>query len=651
MKKLLCILAVSLICGFAFSQNEEYHTKSKAAIKCFEKAVAYYQNGKTDQTVKYALQEADNAIAKDSMFIEAYMLKAEIYDFLGDIKSSIQFYEKVVDLDPHFDYGITLKLAMHNYGIGDYASAKKHIDFFYENADLDVYKKFDTERLREYITFSDSAVRNPVNFKPRSVGKINTEWDEYWPSLSADEEMLVFTRQIPLNPNNPSRSQTNMNEDLFYAYRNKQTGKYDSGAPLPGRINTELNEGAQCISADGKTCVITACNRPDGKGSCDLYIMFWEGKQWSQPQNMRSVNTEFWESNPSLSSDGKYLYFSSSRSGGFGKTDIWRIQIDSKGNAVKPAENLGGKVNTQYEDISPFIHPDCKTLYFASKGHPGLGSYDLFVAKTEDEGKTWSKPKNLGYPINTLGEERSLIVNAKGDLAMFSSSGTKRDLDIYGFELPPEVKPVTVTYVKGYIYDSKTNERLKAKCEMLDIESGEKMVDMFSGDKDGEYMVCLPIDKDYAFNVSREGYLFYSENFSLTNLEHPEEPYIMNIPLQPIEKGVTVVLKNIFFKTDSYDLLPDSYTELGKVVEYMNANPKMKIEIGGHTDNVGTKAYNKTLSENRAKSVYNYLVSQGIAKERLSYSGYDFSIPIATNDTEEGRAQNRRTEFKVVSIE
>ena len=650
MKKLLCILAVSLICGFAFSQNEEYHTKSKAAIKCFVKAVNYYQNGNTNQSVKYAMQEVDNAIAKDSMFIEAYMLKAEIYDFLGDIKSSIEFYEKVVELDPHFDYGITLKLAIHNYGIGEYASAKNYIDFFYDNADLSVYKKFDTDRLREYITFSDSAVRNPVSFKPRSVGKINTEWDEYWPSLSADEEMLVFTRQIPLNPNNPSRSQANMNEDLFYAYRNKQTGKYDSGAPLPGRINTELNEGAQCISADGKTCVITACNRPDGKGSCDLYIMFWEGKQWSQPQNMRSVNTEAWESNPSLSSDGKYLYFSSSRSGGFGKTDIWRVQIDSKGNAMRPAENLGGKVNTPYEDISPFIHPDCKTLYFASKGHPGLGSYDLFVAKTEDEGKTWSNPKNLGYPINTLGEERSLIVNAKGDLAMFSSSSTKRDLDIYGFELPPEVKPVTVTYVKGYIYDSKTNERLKAKCEMLDIESGEKMVDMFSGDN-GEYMVCLPIDKDYAFNVSREGYLFYSENFSLTNLEHPEEPYIMNIPLQPIEKGVTVVLKNIFFKTDSYDLLPDSYTELGKVVEYMNANPKMKIEIGGHTDNVGTKAYNKTLSENRAKSVYNYLVSQGIAKERLSYSGYDFSVPIATNDTEEGRAQNRRTEFKVVSVE
>jgi len=651
MKKLLCILVLSFICEIAFSQNDEYHTNSKAAIKCFEKAISYYENGKGNQGIKLALQEVNNAITKDSMFIEAYMLKAEIYDFLGDIKTAITFYEKVVELDPHFDYGITLKLAMYSYGVGNYASAKKNIDFFYENADVEKYKKFGINRLYEYITFSDSAVRNPVKFKPHSIGKINTQWDEYWPSLSADEEMLVFTRQTPLNPNNPSRKPSNMNEDLYYAYRNKQTGKYDSGVQLSGRINTGLNEGAQCISADGKTCVITACNRPDGKGSCDLYIMFLNGNQWSQPQNLWSINTDSWESNPSLSSDGKYLYFSSARPGGFGETDIWRVQIDRKGNALKPAENLGNKINTPYEDISPFIHPDCKTLYFASKGHPGLGSYDLFVAKTEDEGKTWSKPKNLGYPINTLGEERSLIVNAKGDLAMFSSSSTKRDLDIYGFELPPEVKPVTVTYVKGYIYDSKTNERLKAKCEMLDIESGEKMVDMFSGDKDGEYMVCLPIDKDYAFNVSREGYLFYSENFSLTNLEHPEEPYIMNIPLQPIEKGVTVVLKNIFFKTDSYDLLPDSYTELGKVVEYMNANPKMKIEIGGHTDNVGTKAYNKTLSENRAKSVYNYLLSQGIAKERLSYSGYDFSVPIATNDTEEGRAQNRRTEFKVVSVE
>ncbi len=651
MKRLFCLIAIIAFALTAFSQEIEYHTKSKSAIKSFEKALSYFQNGQGEQYARMAIQEANAAIEKDSMFLEAYLLLAEIYDFIGNIKKSVEYYSKVDEIDAHYDYGITLKLAMHNYGIGDYASAKSFIDFFYDNANVKDYEKFDTDRLREYITFSDSAVRNPVDFHPRGVGKINSQWDEYWPSLSADEEMLVFTRQIPLNPNNPSRNQSNMNEDLFYSYRNKETGKYDAAYPLPGKINTELNEGAQCISADGKTCVITACNRPDGVGSCDLYIMFWEENKWSQPKNLKSVNTTSWESNPSLSSDGKYLYFSSSRSGGFGKTDIWRVEIDDKGNALKAPENLGGSINTKYEDISPFIHPDCKTLYFASKGHPGLGSYDLFVAKTEDDGKTWSKPKNIGYPINSMGEERSLIVNAKGDLAMFSSSGNKRDLDIYGFELPPEAKPVTVTYVKGYIYDSKTNQRLKAKCEMLDIANNTKVVDMYSEEKTGEYMVCLPIDKDYAFNVSCEGYLFYSENFSLTNLEHPEEPYIINIPLQPIEKGVTVVLKNIFFETASYELLPDSYAELGKVVEYMNTNPKMKIEIGGHTDNVGTKSYNKTLSENRAKSVYEYLVSKGVPAERLSYSGYDFSVPVATNDTEEGRAQNRRTEFKVVSVE
>lgn len=644
MKKFLLTIIICAVALMSYAQNEDLHTKSKAAIKSFDKALTYSRANMPD----LALQEINKALEKDSMFIEAHMMRAELYDYLGDYQSSISNYEKVFELEPDYDFMVPLKLAMSNYSVGEYSKAKVYIDYFFENAPTEKYAKFDIDRLRDFITFSDSAVNNPVNFKPRSVGKINSQWDEYWPSLSADEEILVFTRQIPLNPNNPSRHQSNMNEDLFYAKLNPNTGKYDVATAMR-EINTEANEGAQCISADGRICVITACNRPDGVGSCDLYIMFRKNNQWTQPLNMRSVNSPSWDSNPSLSSDGKYLYFSSGRPGGLGKTDIWRVEIDEEGNAVRPPENLGAPVNTPYEDVSPFIHPDGKTLYFASKGHPGLGSYDLFVSKYD--GGKWGTPKNVGYPINTLGEERSLIVNAKGDIAMFASSTGKRDMDIYAFDLPQEAKPVAVTYVKGYIYDAKTEKRLGAKCEMLDLEANEKLVELNSDEQNGEYLVCLPVDKDYAFNVSKEGYLFYSENFSLTNLENPEEPYIMNIPLKPIEKGVTVVLKNIFFETASYELLPESYTELGKVVEYMTKNPKMKIEIGGHTDNVGTKEYNKRLSENRAKAVYEYLVSQNIAKERLSYQGYDFTVPIATNDTEEGRAQNRRTEFKVVSVE
>ena len=628
------------------SQNKSNYTKNKSAIKSFNKAVEYMERGQKN----LAISEVNRAIEKDTSFLEAYLLKAEIFDFWGESAEAFENYAKVFEIDAEYDPALSFKLAINSYHIGKYNEAKEYIDYFYKNADPQKYKRYDTERLRRYIYFADSAYNNPVDFEPISVGNgVNTEYDEYWPSLSADENILVFTRQIPINPNNPSRNPESMHEDLFVAFRNPETGEFDKAIPMPGDVNTPLNEGAQCISADGKTVVITACNRPGGVGSCDLYIMFLKNEKWTKPQNMFTVNSTSWDSNPSLSADGRTLYFSSGRAGGYGKTDIWKAEIDREGIAKNPAVNLGPPINTEFEEISPFIHPDGKTLYFASNGLPGMGDFDLYYSRLDDNGN-WQTPVNVGYPINTKGEERSLIVNAKGDIAMFASSTTKRDLDIYYFKIPEEAKPVAVTYVKGYVYDIKTNKRLVAQCEMLDLENGEIIAEMVSEEGTGEYMVCLPIDKDYAFNVSKDGYLFYSENFSLTNLKNPEEPYIINIPLKPIEDGITVVLKNIFFEFNSFDLLPESYTELKKVIDYMNSNPKMKIEIGGHTDNVGTKEYNKDLSQNRARSVYNYLISKSIDANRLSFKGYDYSVPIADNDTEEGRAKNRRTEFKVISI-
>ncbi len=626
------------------AQNKSEYTKNRSAIKSFNKAVNYMERGQKN----LAISEVNKAIGKDSLFLEAYLLKAEIYDFWGESNEAFLNYAKVFQIDPEYDPALSFKLAINSYRIGKYAEARDYIDAFYENSDPEKYKKYDTDRLKRYIYFADSAFQNPVNFEPKSVG-VNTEFDEYWPSLSVDENVLVFTRQIPINPNKPSRSPESMQEDLFVSFKNPETGKYDKAISMPGNVNTRLNEGAQCVSADGKTVVITACNRPDGVGSCDLYIMFLKNGSWTEPQNLFTVNSASWDSNPSLSADGKTLFFSSGRSGGYGKTDIWMAKIDKDGNAAEPAVNLGDSINTEYEELSPFIHPDGRTLYFASNGFPGMGDFDLYYSRLNSD-KKWGTPVNIGYPINTNGEERSLIVNAKGDIAMFASSGGQRHLDIYYFEIPEEVKPVTVTYVKGYVYDIKTNERLEASCEMLDIESGEVLVNTISEKGTGEYMVCLPVDRDYAFNVSKSGYLFYSENFSLTNLDDPSKPYIMNIPLQPIEDDITVVLKNVFFEFNSFELLTESYTELNKVIQYMNDNPSLKIEIGGHTDNIGSKEYNQTLSNNRARSVYEYLIEQGISKYRLSYKGYDFSVPIADNGTDEGRALNRRTEFKVISI-
>ncbi len=645
MRKILTFLV--LISFFTFSckaQEKSAYTTSKSAIKSFNTAVSFMERGQN----KAAIDEVNKAIEKDPGFLEAWLLKAEIYDFLGEPKESYKAYSKVFEIDANYDPALSFKLAANAYRMGEYSVAKTYIDYFCNEIDTIKYRNYDFRRLKKYIDFADSAYNNPVAFNPVNLGPgVNTTYDEYWPSLSVDEEVLVFTRQIPINMNNPSRSPDSMHEDLFVALLNSETGQYESSFPLPGNVNTRLNEGAQCVSADGKTCVITACNRPDGKGSCDLYIMFLKNNKWTDPKNLTTVNSASWDSNPSLSADGKYLFFSSGRTGGYGKTDIWVIEIDAEGKAKSEAKNLGDKINTQYEELSPFIHPDGKTLYFASNGHPGMGDFDLFFSKSVDG--VWQTPVNVGYPINTKGEERSLIVNAKGEIAMFASTAGKKDLDIYYFEIPEEIKPVTVTYVKGYVYDSKTNDKLQAKCELIDLETEEKVVEILSDAQTGEYMVCLPINRDYAFNVEKKGYLFYSENFSLTNLENPEEPYVMNIPLQPLSDGVVVVLKNIFFEFNSYELLPESYAELNKVVEYLITNPNLKIEIGGHTDNVGTKAYNKTLSENRAKSVFDYLVGKGIEKSRLSYQGYDYSMPIATNDTNEGRALNRRTEFKVIS--
>ena len=322
--------------------------------------------------------------------------------------------------------------------------------------------------------------------------------------------------------------------------------------------------------------------------------------------------------------------------------------------------------------MSPFIHTDNKTLYFASDGLIGMGGCDLFVSRKillypsdrlpapnpsgeRSDGlqnSEWQTPVNLGYPINTYKDEIGLIVNARGNLAMFSSDRlSKQGKDIYEFDLYEQARPVKVNYVKGKVFDADTKKRLKAKFELIDLETAKIVVESHSNSINGEYLVCLPIDKNYALNVSKKGYLFYSENFSLKNLADPSKPYFIDVALQPIKVGEKVVLKNIFFETDSYELKLESKAELEKLIYYMKENPGIKVEISGHTDNVGSKEHNKKLSHNRAKSVFEYLTQDFPSlTERLTYKGYDYSEPIATNDTEEGRAKNRRTEFKIIGI-
>jgi outer membrane protein OmpA-like peptidoglycan-associated protein len=316
-------------------------------------------------------------------------------------------------------------------------------------------------------------------------------------------------------------------------------------------------------------------------------------------------------------------------------------------SGVSP-ENLGPTINTAGDDGTPFIHADNQTLYFNSTGHTGYGMSDIFVARKNESGK-WQEPENLGYPINTIDEEGSLVVSADGKTAYYASDkgNYKNKLDLYSFDLRDDIRALKTLWVKGRIYDKKTNAGLPSMVELATIDSGY-VLSRLQADEDGNYLTTLPAGKNYSFTVNRKGYLFYSENFAMTG-NISDSPMVVNIALQPIEKGASIVLKNIFFESKKFNLESTSNPELDKVVAIMNENPKLIILISGYTDNVGKPADNLLLSVNRVKSVVAYLQSKGIDPKRLSGKGFGEANPIAPNTTEEGRAQNRRTELSVLS--
>jgi outer membrane protein OmpA-like peptidoglycan-associated protein len=312
---------------------------------------------------------------------------------------------------------------------------------------------------------------------------------------------------------------------------------------------------------------------------------------------------------------------------------------------------LSDTINTQGKEECPFIAPDNQTLYFCSDGHPGFGGTDIFMSRRLPNGR-WGTPVNLGSPINTSKNETGISIDPNGKLAYFSSdrAGGYGGMDIYSFVLPDSMRPQQVTYMKGKVYDVNTSQPLIAYFTLIDLETGKVISESTSRPVDGTFLVCLPINKNYALNVSRKGYLFYSDNFSLKDVKATyDHPFLKNVPLQPIDTGATIVLNNIFFPTNKYDLKPESEVELAKLISFLKSNPTIKIQLSGHTDNQGTPQSNIILSENRAKAVYNYLIAHTIDAARLTYKGYGQTRPVATNDTPEGRQLNRRTEMKIIA--
>lgn len=592
----------------------------------------------TDDQVDDALGYLDKALKIDETFVPAREMRADIYAIRENYEAAIADYiyliEKARKTYVYYKLGLAQMQAM------KYAEAKESFEqYMATNRAREGMAKQIYDKLIPDCEFAMKAQKNPVPFDAQNLGpQVNVQDMNYFPSISGDGKTLVFTSR---NYEGPHKD-----EDFFVTRKGDES--WGPAERLQGALNTRGNEGAQSLSADGKVLFFAACDRPDSRGSCDIYYAFKKPDgMWSEARNIGdSINSRAWESQPSISPDGRTLYFVRGVDARTQKINIMysTLKADNRWSRAKP---IPGKVNTEFTEETPFIHFDNQTLYFSSNGHPGMGGKDLYLSRRQPDG-TWGEPENVGYPINSPKDEFGLIVAPDAKTGFFASDREKDRgyMELFSFELPEGKRAIEVAWVRGIISDKQTKQPLEANLTFVDLSTGEVFLNAQST-RDGSYFVVLPANNNYALNVEREGYLFHSENFSLES-QTKERAFPLDIELSSIKADEIIRLNNVFFATDKYELKPESKSELDKVVKFLNDNPNVHIRVEGHTDNQGQPAYNKTLSNNRAKSVKEYLVKSGIDAKRLESEGFGETKPIATNETEEGRALNRRTEIRIL---
>jgi outer membrane protein OmpA-like peptidoglycan-associated protein len=643
-KQLIYFLLFSFLCTVStvLHAQKRYDTRSKKAIAYYEKAIQAMNRMEYTEV----LEHLDLALKRDEKFTDVFLLKAEVYRLLDEPEREAESYKKAIEINADYFPYVFYNLGVAYYKMGEYKMGIQELRYFIKQGKA---KPVSLAKANKYIQQCEQAQQlkdNPVPFEPMSLGEqINDSLDQYWPSLSLDGKTMVYTVMLTDSLHKTFYGQFAHQED-FYQSTNSQ-GVWSKGLPLGSPINTPGNEGAQQISADGKVLVFTGCNRADGFGNCDIYFSLKTDEGWTKPFNIGPmVNSKFSEKQPCLSPDGRKLYFSSDRPDGIGGMDIWVSELSVDEQWMRP-KNLGRIVNTAYDESSPFIFPDNKSLYFSSDGHPGLGLKDIFYSKL-DETKQWTKPINIGYPINSHRDEIGLVLAKDGKTAYYASTIVNKNWNIFQFEMPENVRPNPVSYVSGRIFDQDNKQSLEANLQLLSLSNGDTIIQTRAQKKDGSYLVCLPFGTEYALNVSYPEYLFKSVHFSLLQSHAADNPLVLDMGLQKISVGNTIVLENIFFEKDSFNILPQSDVELKKIVEFIKFNANLSFEIGGHTDNSGDNAYNQKLSEKRAKAVFDYVANHLGVQDNISFKGYGDTQPVLPNTSAENRAKNRRTELKVL---
>ncbi len=633
-KKIVYVVGVTifvLLSSYSLAQ-------SRRSQKFLTKALEYYQSYQLDIAEEFAIQ----SVSSDSTNIEAYKLLADIYNRKNKTDEEIDALQHIVNSGKNSNalaHKLLIKKLME---VGRYTDALLYIREFQH-----VAPQSDSawvQSSKKYCLEAESILQNllDVDIVPLD-SSINTDTDEYWPFISADDSILYFTRLIK-----------DENSFPFERIMTSKRTPFDWSKPRALTINADkqINQGTISITAAHDILFFTVCGSPAGKGSCDIFYITKTNQKWSKPQNALSINTASWDAQPAVSVYGDKLFWASNRQGGMGAKDIWYCTVErqSKGNLIfgEPV-NAGPGINTAKNDYSPFIHADNQTLYFASDGHVCIGGADMFISRFEHS--QWTKAQNLGYPVNSFADDDGLVVMTTAKAAFFSSARERSfngSKDLYTLKLPSEYKPADTGYLKGFVFDAKTNEKIDAHIELSKLNSNINH-SIKSTYCDG-YIAILKKGESYAFNIAQKGYMFYSAHFDYTQSTDFHDARIMNIYLNPISSNDYIELENVFFEHDSYVLDEKSKAELNQIILFLTLNKNMKVEIEGHTDNTGSKDYNQVLSEKRAKAICEYL-SGTILNSRISYKGYGSEKPVATNSTPQGRSKNRRSEMRILSVD
>ncbi len=632
-----------IVCGaifiFGFAKGQESNcpkSTNKRAVSFFQNASDAFKSRKYEDAKKFA----GNAIDEDAEFADAYLLQGKIALKMKDDKELEQNFKKVIELCPDLDPEVYFQLGWLYFDVKKWKEAEEQLKKF---LDFDRINEVHGSKAESMLAKS-KLYAHPVPFIPFPVKDISSSDPEYLPYISPDNQLAFFTRRFEVKEKNMLTPQS---MEKFMIAHLRPDGTYDKGSPLEDPFNrgSSNNEGGAAISIDNKHLYFTV----NVKGNFDIYTSDFINGRWSELKNLGPAinDPRQWDSQPSISADSKTLYFSSAKDSMTG-IDIYKSEKDESGN-WKKAIKLGFNINTNGNDKSPFMHSDSRTLYFSSDSLPGIGGYDIFKCQMDENGN-WGKPVNLGYPINTEADEVGFFVSTDGHLGYFASNKLNRGaggFDIYSFELYPEARPDKVYFQKGDMNGPDNNENVVATIEVKDAMTN-KLTKIDVDSVTGEYAFIVNFKNDLLVSVKKEGYAFESKYISKKDSNNFETKNV-DIELKKLEVGGHYTLNDILFATNSFDINDTIKTVLNEFSEYLKENPKLRVALQGHTDNVGDPVSNMILSESRANAVSDYLLSLSIDKSRITYKGFGETKPIANNFLEEGRAKNRRTVFVVTS--